>query len=110
MTGKLLMTICALAGLLGVEARAQENPYFITYDHHLEEPGSLEVSFNPVAGLPKGGNKFLGSWVEFEYGAKAWWTTELYLDGQTTFGDGSVFTGWRWEHRFRPLMCYNSST
>ena len=28
---------------------------------------------------------------------------ELYLDGQTTFGDSTVFTGARWENRFRPL-------
>ena len=32
---------------------------------------------------------------EFEYGVKAWWTTELYLDGQTTFHDSTVFTGFR---------------
>jgi hypothetical protein len=38
-----------------------------------------------------------------EYGATAWWTTEFYLDGQTTFGQSTVFTGFRWENRFRPL-------
>jgi hypothetical protein len=41
--------------------------------------------------------------MEFEYGATAWWTTEFYLDGQTTFHDSTVFTGVRWENRFRPL-------
>ena len=41
--------------------------------------------------------------MEFEYGVTAWWTTELYLDGQTTLGDSTVFTGVRWENRFRPL-------
>jgi hypothetical protein len=41
--------------------------------------------------------------VEFEYGATAWWTTEVYLDGQTTFNDSTLFTGFRWENRFRPL-------
>ena len=30
--------------LLPLAARAQEKPYFVTYDHQLEEPGSLEVS------------------------------------------------------------------
>ncbi|MGH9759261.1 MAG: hypothetical protein ACREAC_00310 [Blastocatellia bacterium] len=93
-----------LAGLLITSANAQESPYFITYDHHLEEPGNLEIEANGVLGLPKGGNNFLGSSMEFEYGAKSWWTTELYLDGQSTFDDSTIFTGWRWENRFRPFM------
>ncbi len=42
--------------------------------------------------------------MELEYGVTAWWTTEFYIDSQHTFGDGSVFTGTRWENRFRPLM------
>ncbi len=46
-------------------ALAQENPYFVAYDHYLEEPG--------------------------------------YLDGQTSFDDSTVFTGFRWENRLRPL-------
>jgi hypothetical protein len=83
---------------------AAEGPYFVTYDHHLEEPGNLEVSINPVFGLPKVGNGFLGSATEFEYGVKGWWTTEFYLDGQRTWGDSTVFTGHRWENRFRLLM------
>ncbi len=83
---------------------AGERPYFITYDHQMEEPGNLEISINPVLGIPNNANNFLGSWTEFEYGAKGWWTTEFYLDGQTTAGDSTVFTGYRWENRFRPLM------
>jgi hypothetical protein len=98
------VVLMGLLGLAPIAAKAQESPYFITYDHHLEEPGSLEVSFNPLLGSPKSGNKFRGSWLEFEYGAKAWWTSELYLDGQSTSGDSAIFTGWRWENRFRPLM------
>jgi hypothetical protein len=35
---------------------------------------------------------------------KTWWTSELYLDGQTTFGESTLFTGWRLENRFRPLL------
>jgi hypothetical protein len=42
--------------------------------------------------------------VEFEYGATAWWTTEIYLDGQATQHDSTIFTGYRWENRFRPLL------
>ena len=41
---------------------------------------------------------------EFEYGVKGWWTTEFYLDGQTTANQSTIFTGYRWENRFRLLM------
>ena len=92
-----------LLAILATAARAQERPYFITYDSQMEEPGNLEIALNPVVGLPKKGNTFVGSWMEFEYGATAWWTTEFYLDGQTTTNDSTVFTGYRWENRFRPL-------
>jgi hypothetical protein len=48
-------------------------------------------------------NGFVGSWLELEYGAKAWWTTEFYLEGQSTSHDSTLFTGFRSEHRFRVL-------
>jgi hypothetical protein len=84
-------------------ALAQERPYFVAYDHYLEEPGNLEIEYFSTYGTQRGGNNFLAYWVEFEYGATAWWTTEFYLDGQTTFRDSTVFTGFRWENRIRPL-------
>lgn len=84
-------------------ACAQESPYIVTYDHYLEEPGSLEVEYFSTFGTQRGGNDFLASWTEFEYGATAWWTTEFYFDGQTTFHDSTIFTGFRWENRFRLL-------
>jgi hypothetical protein len=83
---------------------AQEKPYFVTYDHSLEEPGSLEISITPVLGVPKTASTFVGSTLEFGYGVKGWWTTELYLNGQSTRRDSTVFTGWKWENRFRPLL------
>jgi hypothetical protein len=83
---------------------AQENPYIVTYDHYLEEPGNLEVEYFSTFGTQRGGNDFHAYWMEFEYGAKAWWTTEFYVDGQTTFGDSTIFTGFRWENRIRPLQ------
>jgi len=82
---------------------AAEDPFLITYTHQLEEPGNLEITTKDVTGKSVGGNRFLGSAVEFEYGIKAWWTTELYLDGQATARDGTLFTGYRWENRFRVL-------
>src|ERR1700752_4399456 len=78
----------------------QESPYIVTYDHYLEEPGNFEVEYFSTFGTQRGGNPFLADWMEFEYGAKAWWTTEFYIEGQSTFGDSTVFTGFRWENRF----------
>jgi len=82
---------------------AQEYPYFVTYSQEMEEPGNLDFESFNVVGNPKGGNTFLGSVIEFEYGLKAWWTTEFYLDGQATQNESTIFTGFRWENRFRPL-------
>jgi len=84
-------------------ALAQESPYFVAYDHYLEEPGNLEIEYFSTYGTQRVGNSFHAFWTEFEYGATAWWTTEFYLDGQTTFHDSTVFTGFRWENRFRLL-------
>ena len=81
---------------------AQE--YFVTYSHQMEEPGNLEVATRAVTGFPKGGNSFVGNAFELEYGVKTWWTSEVYLDGQSTTNESTVFTGYRWENRFRPLL------
>ena len=83
--------------------RAQEPPYFVTYSEVLEEPGNLEVAQKGTTGSPKDSNAFYSSTLELEYGAKAWWTTELYLQGQATADDSTIFTGFRWENRFRVL-------
>src|ERR1700737_2295462 len=92
------------AAFVPVVLSAQERPSFVTYNHHMEEPGSIEVGLNPILGTQRGGGSFLGAWLELEYGLKGWWTTEFYLDGQATRGQGSAFTGFRWENRWRPLM------
>jgi len=85
-------------------ARAQERAYFVTYDHYLEEPGNLEIAVATTAGAPRGDHRsYWAPWIELEYGIKGWWTAELYLEGVTARRDGSGFTGWRWENRFRPL-------
>lgn len=83
---------------------AQERPYFIAYSHEMEEPGNLEINLGNVVGKPPSGNRFLGSALELEYGVTAWWTTEFYFDGEVTQQDSTVFTGYRWENRFRPLL------
>jgi hypothetical protein len=84
---------------------AQESPYFVTYNHHMEEPGNLEIEASSTTDVPRSGQKFyFAPYTEFEYGMTARWTTELYLEGQSTYGDSTIFTGWRIENRFRPLI------
>jgi hypothetical protein len=83
--------------------RGQESPYVVTYDHYLEEPGNLEIEYFSTFGTQRAGNDFHAFWAELEYGVTAWWTTELYLEGQTTFNESTIFTGYRWENRIRPL-------
>lgn len=90
--------------LAAAPCRAQEPPYFVTYSYGLEEPGNLEVSFKGVQASPKYANPFISETMELEYGVQGWWTTELYLAGQNTSNDSTIFTGYRWENRFRPLM------
>ncbi len=101
----LCFALLALAGALFTSAaHAQDTRYFVAYSHHMEEPGNLEIEFDTNYATQKAGNDFIAPWVEFEYGAAAWWTTEFYLDTQATFNDSTLFTGFRWENRFRPLM------
>ena len=83
--------------------QAQES-YFVTYSHQMEEPGNLEIAVKSVTGAPKGGNPFVATALEFEYGVNGWWTAELYIDGQTTIHESTVFTGFRVENRIRPLL------
>jgi hypothetical protein len=97
-----LLALLVLAGT--PSAFAQEPPYFVTYSHYLEEPGNLEIAVANTTGVPKGDRRpYWAPWLELEYGINGWWTTELYLEGVTMPDDGSAFTGWRWENRFRPL-------
>ncbi len=97
------------SALLGVAlwalpGAAQESPYFVTYDHHLEEPGNLEVEAFSTLGVTRAPQPgYIAPWSELEYGVKAWWTAEFYLEGQSTWGDSTILTGWRLENRFRPL-------
>jgi hypothetical protein len=98
-----VLLLLPLLLLMPRRACAQEN-YFVTYTHHMEEPGNLEFATKSVSGFPRAGNAFWGNAIEMEYGVKTWWTSELYLDSQTTANESSVFTGFRLENRFRPLL------
>jgi hypothetical protein len=84
--------------------RGQESPYFVTYDHHLEEPDNLEIETYTTSGIPRAGQSaYVAPYMEIEYGVTSRWTSELYLEGQGTIEDSAVFTGWRLENRFRVL-------
>lgn len=91
---------------LGVVAsvRAQELPYFVTYSHHMEEPGALEIESKSAVGRPDGGQRFLANAFELEYGTRAWWTSELYVEDQVTAHQSTIFTGFRIENRIRPFL------
>ena len=94
-------------GLLGGQGvcGAQEVPYFVTYSHHMEEPGSLEIESKVATGRPQAeGSRFFGNSTEFEYGTTAWWTTELYVDVSGTKNESTVLGGFRLENRVRPLL------
>jgi hypothetical protein len=95
--------LCLGMLVLPAAVRGQEKPYFVTYDHYLEEPGNLEIAANSAFATQRAARNFNSYWTEIEYGVTGWYTTEFYLDGQTTLGDSTVFTGYRWENRFRPL-------
>jgi hypothetical protein len=100
-----LLILAALIPLFAtVAAVAQERPYFVTYTHQMEEPGNLEFELKGVTGKPQDANRFTGAALEFEYGTTAWWTSEFYLDGQSTQHDSTIFTGFKFENRFRALM------
>ncbi len=98
------LLLCCLILPSYLRVQAQERPYFVTYSQDMEEPGNLDLETFNVVGNPRGGDAFIGSDVEFEYGLKTWWTTEFYLDGQATSNQSTIFTGFRWENRFRPWM------
>lgn len=95
------LLLALLTGILPVAG--SERPFFITYTHQMEEPGNLEIATRNVTGRPTGASRFWGTSTELEYGVTAWWTSELYLEGQATHRDSVLFTGYRWENRFRVL-------
>jgi hypothetical protein len=76
----------------------------VTYDDQLAKHREVEVSaLTSMGKIKDDGTRYVAPWIEIEYGTTWWWTTELYLEGASYRGDGSAFTGWRVENRFRPL-------
>jgi hypothetical protein len=105
--GKVAIGVLVVLALIPGSGLAQDEdnePYFITYTHYLEEPRALEIEAATVLGRDHDINTFWAGWNEFEYGATRWWTSALYLAWQHTKHEGSVFTGLRFENRFRPFL------
>jgi len=99
-----LLQFAFLAVFVAIPCSAQESPFFVTYTHHMEEPGNLEIETSSTIGIPRSGQKFYAApYMEVEYGLTAQWTTELYLETSSVWGDSTVFTGWRFENRYKPL-------
>jgi hypothetical protein len=99
-----LFVVALISALPIPTLQAQEKPYFVTYSHDLEEPGNLEIESKTALGQPPESHRYGALATELEYGVTGWWTSELYLDGQTTGQESTLFTGFRLENRFRPLM------
>src|SRR5947209_3748820 len=76
------IALFAFSLFASVTLQAQESPYFVTYDHHLEEPGNLEIETSSTVGVPRAGQHwFFAPYLELEYGVTGRWTSELYLEG-----------------------------
>jgi hypothetical protein len=99
-----VLQILLLAFCAAIPCGAQESPFFVTYNHHMEEPGNLELETSSTVGIPRDGQRFYTApYMELEYGVTAQWTSELYLESSSVWGDSTVFTGWRFENRYKPL-------
>jgi len=77
-------------------------PYMVTYDHYLEEPGALKLrTFQ--RGYAAAGHDFHAGWLELEYGVKAWWTTDCTWMARRRFTTARCLLG-SLENRFRLLQ------
>jgi len=98
------VTLAFFVAVFGRISYAQESPLFVTYTHHVEEPGNLDVETSVTAGIPRSGQRFYAApYIELEYGVTTQWTSELYIESDSAWGDSTVFTGWRIENRYKPL-------
>src|SRR6266700_3488097 len=78
---KNLYPILLIPLLLQLPSAAQESPFFVTYTHHMEEPGNLDLEFSTTNGIPRTvQSAYVAPYLELEYGVTARWTSELYLE------------------------------
>src|SRR5207342_3300298 len=98
-----LLLAIAMLVVVCQRANAVEDTYFVTDHHHLHEAGNLGIANYSVLGAPKTGNQYLGSQIEVEYRLTKWWATEVQVNGQTTWNDSTIFTGYSWTNKFKLL-------
>jgi len=101
--GKFYVFVFMIIGLMFNPSKifAGNGPFFVTYDHHPAEKGEVELMLMTDYAKSKVGGNYVAQMLEIEYGVTKKLTTELMLEGQKTMGDTWVFTGWRWENRYR---------
>lgn len=80
---------------------AGSGPFFVVYDHHPENKGDVEVMLMTDYARARVGSDNIAQMLEIEYGVTDQWTTEFMIEGQKTMGDTWLYTGWRWENRYR---------
>jgi len=97
------IALFAFSLFASVTLQAQKSPYFVTYDHHLEEP-EIWKSRLPARWCSRAQEHWFFARLPGA-GIRRHWALDfgLYLEGQSTAGDSTIFTGWRIENRFRPL-------
>ena len=60
-------------------ALAQERPYFVAYDHYLEEPGNLEIEYFSTYGTQRGAGQATSDPSTAR--SRAAWSSVVYPDG-----------------------------
>jgi hypothetical protein len=89
---RIAICLCGLLEGFANLAHAQESPYFVTYDHHLEETGTLSIETLTTSGFPRppepadpteyGQNFYTAPYLELGYGISDRLTTAVYLKGK----------------------------
>src|SRR5258708_29108764 len=95
MRRKTLLQLVLLLAVFAPTCPAQEGPLFVTYSHHMEEPGNLDVETSATSGIPRSGQRFyVAPYLELEYGVTAQSTSEIYIEADSSWASTTVFTGW----------------
>ena len=103
-----VVLVCALAA---GSARAGNDIYFVTYNHHVSE-GELELMIMNDFTTPSkfkreddGQHTYFSNMIELEYGVSAQFATEFMLEAfEEPATSLTRFTGFRWENRYRLFL------
>lgn len=100
--------ILGAASLVAGGARAGNDIYFVTYNHHIAR-GELELMIMNDFTAPSkfkreddGQHSYFSNMIELEYGVTEQFATEFMLEAYEEPATGmNKFTGFRWENRYR---------